>query len=160
MQILHSLLITHHFGRRYSFCCTFPILFQPIKAESDGGRYPPPCPVEPGLSSPRSTEGFAEADRSAFRAATVRPARGSSLLYVTHSISFSLFRLPASEIQIKKERELIDRKRELSNIQQGILNFEVKWVEHNVYSWCDCFLPEIQYSLFDVRHWSARFLDD
>src|SRR5882672_3473525 len=28
---------------RYTFCCTFPIL-------ADGGRYPPPCPVEPGLS--------------------------------------------------------------------------------------------------------------
>jgi len=30
--------------RRYLFCGTFPIL-------ADGGRYPPPCPVEPGLSS-------------------------------------------------------------------------------------------------------------
>ena len=31
--------------RRFAFCCTCPIL-------ADGGRYPPSCPVEPGLSSP------------------------------------------------------------------------------------------------------------
>jgi hypothetical protein len=31
--------------RRYFFCGTVPVL-------ADGGRYPPPCPVEPGLSSP------------------------------------------------------------------------------------------------------------
>jgi hypothetical protein len=30
--------------RRFAFCCTCPIL-------TDGGRYPPSCPVEPGLSS-------------------------------------------------------------------------------------------------------------
>ena len=30
--------------RRSVFCGTFPVL-------TDGGRYPPPCPVEPGLSS-------------------------------------------------------------------------------------------------------------
>ena len=30
--------------RRSTFCCTCPIL-------ADGGRYPPSCPVEPGLSS-------------------------------------------------------------------------------------------------------------
>src|SRR5262245_61100616 len=30
--------------RRYLFCGTIPVL-------ADGGRYPPPCPVEPGLSS-------------------------------------------------------------------------------------------------------------
>ena len=30
--------------RRFTFCCTCPIL-------TDGGRYPPSCPVEPGLSS-------------------------------------------------------------------------------------------------------------
>lgn len=35
-----------YFPRRYTFCCTFPVL-------ADGGRYPPPCPVEPGLSSSR-----------------------------------------------------------------------------------------------------------
>ena len=29
---------------RFAFCCTFPIL-------ADGGRYPPSCPAEPGLSS-------------------------------------------------------------------------------------------------------------
>ncbi len=33
-----------HDVRRFAFCCTFPIL-------ADGGRYPPSCPVEPGLSS-------------------------------------------------------------------------------------------------------------
>jgi hypothetical protein len=39
--------------RRSAFCCTFPILGAPLaKAALDGGRYPPPCPVEPGLSSP------------------------------------------------------------------------------------------------------------
>src|SRR5262249_32033074 len=31
---------------RYTFFCTFPTL-------AAGGRYPPPCPLEPGLSSPR-----------------------------------------------------------------------------------------------------------
>src|SRR5260370_9999463 len=57
-----NLLITFHSSiinleRRYTFCCTFPILLQAVKAESDGGRYPPPCPVEPGLSSPGKNEG-------------------------------------------------------------------------------------------------------
>lgn len=33
--------------RRCAFCCTFPVL-------ADGGRYPPPRPLEPGLSSPRN----------------------------------------------------------------------------------------------------------
>jgi hypothetical protein len=31
--------------RRFAFCCTCSIL-------ADGGRYPPSCPLEPGLSSP------------------------------------------------------------------------------------------------------------
>ena len=44
--------------RRYTFCCTFPVLRRRSPADSDGGRYPPPCPVEPGLSSPRSTPGL------------------------------------------------------------------------------------------------------
>jgi len=35
--------------RRFAFCCTCPIL-------ADGGRYPPSCPVEPGLSSPPETD--------------------------------------------------------------------------------------------------------
>jgi len=73
-------LLTTDFLRRYSFCCTFPILHQPLAADSDGGRYPPPCPVEPGLSSPRSPDRFTEANRSAFRAATVRPACGSTFI--------------------------------------------------------------------------------
>ncbi len=34
--------------RRSTFCCTVPRV-------TPGGRYPPPCPVEPGLSS---TDGF------------------------------------------------------------------------------------------------------
>ncbi len=34
-------------ARRSTFCCTFPIL-------TDGGRYPPPRPMEPGLSSART----------------------------------------------------------------------------------------------------------
>jgi len=34
------------FLRRFPFCCTFPSL-------AAGGRYPPPCPMEPGLSSRR-----------------------------------------------------------------------------------------------------------
>jgi len=33
-------------ARRFAFCCTFPGL-------AAGGRYPPPCPAEPGLSSRR-----------------------------------------------------------------------------------------------------------
>ncbi len=37
-------------GRRYAFCCTFPDL-------AVGGRYPPRCPVEPGLSSRRFPNG-------------------------------------------------------------------------------------------------------
>ena len=44
--------------RRYPFCCTFPVLgpspSRGLTTASDGGRYPPPRPVEPGLSSPRS----------------------------------------------------------------------------------------------------------
>ena len=41
----HPCLIRHYSGHRRSiFCCTFPDL-------AVGGRYPPPCPVEPGLSS-------------------------------------------------------------------------------------------------------------
>ena len=31
-------------ARRFTFCCTFPDL-------TTGGRYPPPCPATPGLSS-------------------------------------------------------------------------------------------------------------
>src|SRR2546423_4852104 len=54
------------FPGRYTFCCTFPVL-------ADGGRYPPPCPVEPGLSSPRRTNMCSEATPAAYRAATVRP---------------------------------------------------------------------------------------
>jgi len=34
---------------RYTFCGTIPVL-------ADGGRYPPPCPVKPGLSSPSGSE--------------------------------------------------------------------------------------------------------
>src|SRR5262249_6639179 len=68
---------------RYPFCCTFPALRfipppgRPEEGEtSDGGRYPPPRPVEPGLSSPRSAAAGAEAPPAAFRATTVRPACG------------------------------------------------------------------------------------
>src|SRR5437879_1244476 len=63
-----------------SFLLHFPDPCQPLEADSDGGRYPPPCPAEPGLSSPRSPGRFAEANRSAFRAATVRPACGSTFI--------------------------------------------------------------------------------
>ena len=45
--------------RRFTFCCTVPVL-------ADGGRYPPPCPVKPGLSSARRTRRP--------RATAVRPA--------------------------------------------------------------------------------------
>src|SRR5205085_9260873 len=39
--------------RRCTFCCTFPIrIQQPEGSDSDGGCYPSPRPVEPGLSSP------------------------------------------------------------------------------------------------------------
>ena len=40
-------------ARRFAFCCTFPDL-------AAGGRYPPPCPAEPGLSSRRD---FSAGDR-------------------------------------------------------------------------------------------------
>src|SRR5262249_12485262 len=53
--------LTTDLVRRYAFCCTFPI---PGVAAWDGGRYPPPRPVEPGLSSPWASQ-----------AATVRPTR-------------------------------------------------------------------------------------
>jgi hypothetical protein len=62
------------FPWRYPFCCTFPILGRQETA-SDGGRYPPPCPVEPGLSSPRPAR---RPKPPGHRAATVQPARGYS----------------------------------------------------------------------------------
>ena len=40
--------------RRYLFCCTFPDPARPPhgrRGRRAGGRYPPPCPVKPGLSS-------------------------------------------------------------------------------------------------------------
>ncbi len=37
---------TKRSARRFAFCCTFPDL-------TAGGRYPSPCPAEPGLSSRR-----------------------------------------------------------------------------------------------------------
>ncbi len=43
-------------SRRYTFCCTFPVLQRSEGSASDGGRYPPPRPAEPGLSSPRLRE--------------------------------------------------------------------------------------------------------
>ena len=42
-------------ARRFTFCCTFPDL-------TTGGRYPPPCPTTPGLSS-RSTLAGQTGDR-------------------------------------------------------------------------------------------------
>src|SRR5699024_7735905 len=39
-------LTARHAGRRFAFCGTFPRV-------TPGGRYPPPCPVEPGRSSVR-----------------------------------------------------------------------------------------------------------
>src|SRR5207248_7747801 len=51
----HHFTLTAHV-RRYTFCCTFPIRIRlpgfPKKSHSDGGCYPSPRPVEPGLSSP------------------------------------------------------------------------------------------------------------
>ena len=44
-------------GRRFTFCGTVPVL-------ANGGRYPPPCPVKPGLSSTRSPR-QSRRDRSA-----------------------------------------------------------------------------------------------
>jgi hypothetical protein len=49
--------------RRSAFCCTCPVL-------ADGGRYPPSCSVEPGLSSPPN-----------FDAANTRPPAGPSLVF-------------------------------------------------------------------------------
>jgi hypothetical protein len=41
----HRFTLTRRSGR-FAFCCTFPSL-------AAGGRYPPPCPAVPGLSSRR-----------------------------------------------------------------------------------------------------------
>src|SRR5258708_37480001 len=68
---------------RFAFCCTFPILRRSTLARrmaSDGGRYPPPRPMEPGLSSPRSTAGRPEGD-DGDRATTVQPTRERLLSY-------------------------------------------------------------------------------
>ena len=46
---LHNTLPRSVLFRRFAFCCTCPIL-------ADGGRYPPSCPVEPGLSSPPESD--------------------------------------------------------------------------------------------------------
>jgi hypothetical protein len=62
-------------ARRSAFCCTFPGL-------SAGGRYPPPCPAEPGLSSRRCRAGSMWRPLTA-RPATVRPAPNhQSTLYL------------------------------------------------------------------------------
>ena len=58
-------------SRRFTFCCTFPVL-------ADGGRYPPPCPVEPGLSSPKQPR----PRRTAAFAAATWPA--SALFLIVH----------------------------------------------------------------------------
>ena len=57
-------------SRRFTFCCTFPVL-------ADGGRYPPPCPVEPGLSSPKPAT--IPRDRTSL-AAAAWPASAKSLI--------------------------------------------------------------------------------
>ena len=44
--------------RRFAFCCTVPIF-------TDGGGYPPPRPVEPGLSSKAKDVSLGLRDRSA-----------------------------------------------------------------------------------------------
>src|SRR5437899_482080 len=82
IRIGHSSFILHHSSLRMAvfFLLHFPDPYQPLAADSDGGRYPPPRPVEPGLSSPRSPNRFAKANRSAFRAATVQPACGSPFI--------------------------------------------------------------------------------
>ena len=46
---LHDTLQSSESFRRFAFCCTCPIL-------ADGGRYPPSCPKEPGLSSPSESD--------------------------------------------------------------------------------------------------------
>src|SRR5262245_26260682 len=74
-----SSLIPHPSWWRYAFCCTFPVL-GPSVAEanrrlSDGGHYPPPRPVEPGLSSPRFVTGQRPSSRPANN---VYPSRRSS----------------------------------------------------------------------------------
>lgn len=52
--------------------------FSGPSAESDGGRYPPPCPLEPGLSSPRAaTRGTGAV------AGSDRPAGPQTFLYYT-----------------------------------------------------------------------------
>ena len=43
-RFLEASFETHIDDRRFAFCGTVPVL-------ADGGRYPPPCPVKPGLSS-------------------------------------------------------------------------------------------------------------
>lgn len=63
-------------ARRYAFCCTFPVL-------ADGGRYPPPCPVEPGLSSPRLVVARGHAFPSSDRPAGLRTVYYTRVLGVS-----------------------------------------------------------------------------
>ena len=73
LVIHHSSFIIHHFGWRYSFCCTFPILYQPLMA--DFGRWALPTTASCGARTflspvPRSIRrsesiGFPGSDRPA-----------------------------------------------------------------------------------------------
>ena len=51
--------------RRFAFCGTVPVL-------ANGGRYPPPCPVKPGLSSAKSNESISPRSPGPLRNRTVR----------------------------------------------------------------------------------------
>jgi hypothetical protein len=64
--------------RRFAFCCTFPDL-------ATGGRYPPPYPAEPGLSSrprpihrSRSTDGRRPSGPLRIQPSTVTAKRGEN----------------------------------------------------------------------------------
>ena len=52
-------------GRRFTFCGTVPVL-------ANGGSYPPPCPVKPGLSSTKSPEATPPRPLGPLRPMTVR----------------------------------------------------------------------------------------
>jgi len=77
--------------RRFAFCCTFPIL-------ADGGRYPPPCPAEPGLSS------------RCFHPANVCSSANKRLLWVSGSSRQLAFWVSIFRFQISEWHHMFSRK--------------------------------------------------
>jgi|GEM_PF-4957101 len=77
--------------RRFTFCCTFP---DPARRPHGrnrrraGGRYPPPCPVKPGLSSssPRATSDHPSGSRKVniWTGDTVRGFISAIVIFTSH----------------------------------------------------------------------------